>query len=297
MNQLELLRWGKNKLKDHNIEEADVKAKKLIEFVLEQTRSQFILNELSKVVNEKQLLYEEKIKEIMEGKPLQYITNTQEFMGLNFYVNENVLIPQPDTELLVEETIKTIENTNQQEERILDLCTGSGAIAVSLADWYRNRSNLKIVSLEILATDISDEVLKVAEKNAKENAVKDIITFIKSNMFEQVEGNFDIIVSNPPYIETKIIETLSKEVQNEPSLALDGGKDGLKFYKIILEKASSYLNSNGYLLFEIGYDQGDKIINLYKTLKESNKGNLEIVTEKPIKDLNGNDRVMIFRKM
>lgn len=287
MKQIELLKWGKSELENKKVEEADIKAKKLIEFVLNQSRSKFILNELKEVLEEKKLEYKKYIEEIVKGKPIQYITNSQEFMGLDFYVDENVLIPQPDTEILVEETIKILNNTSKT--KVLDLCTGSGAIAVSLAHYCK--------TIEVIGADIDDNALQIAMKNARKHVQNNKITFAKSDMFKQIQNRiFDVIVSNPPYIETKEIQNLSNEVQHEPKLALDGGEDGLKFYKEILEQSANFLNSDGYLLFEIGYDQGDKIIKLYNELKKCNKCLLEIITEKPIKDLGGNDRVMIFKK-
>ena len=199
-------------------------------------------------------------------------------MGLNFYVDENVLIPQPDTEILVEEAIKTIKQNNITN--ILDLCTGSGAIAVSIAYYCKNTN--------VTASDISKNALNIAKKNSKQNNTS--IQFVESNLFENISNNnFDIIVSNPPYIKTDEIEKLSKEVKNEPYIALDGGKDGFEFYKSILKHAGEYLNTNGYLLLEIGYNQGEVVLNLEHP-------NLKIITAQPIKDLSGNDRVVIFQK-
>lgn len=220
------------------------------------------------------------IKKIIEGKPIQYITNYQEFMKLQFYVNENVLIPQPDTEILVEQVINENKNKNIN---ILDLCTGSGAIGISIAK-YIEKSN-------IIATDISSKALQIAKLNAEKNLVHKKIEFILSDMFKDIgKRSFDIIVSNPPYIKTKIIKNLDKTVQNEPSLALDGGMDGLKFYKIIAQKAHEFLNKNGKIYLEIGYDQKDDVVNLLKnTFKYK-----DIIC---IKDLEQNDRVIIASKI
>ena len=200
-------------------------------------------------------------------------------MGLNFYVDENVLIPQPDTEILVEKAIEIAETT--QKNKILDMCTGSGCIAISLA---KNINNAQII-----ATDISNNALNVANKNAINHNVENKIKFINSDMFNNIEEKFDIIVSNPPYIETVTINKLEIEVQNEPHLALDGGIDGLKFYKIITNNAFKYLNENGYLLLEIGYNQQESVTQL---LQDTGKyKNIET-----IKDLGGNYRVVIARK-
>ena len=232
-------------------------------------------------------------------------------MGLNFYVDEDVLIPQPDTEILVEEVIKycnelrnnepedketnkdykeNIEkepiinkedkNINKKTIKILDLCTGSGIIGISIYKYLEN--------VEIYASDISQKALNIAEKNTNLNNAK--INFINSDMFENIHiKDFDIIVSNPPYIESKVIKSLSKEVQNEPKLALDGGEDGLKFYRSILENAKDYLRKNGAIFLEIGYDQKEKIeeiLKSYKIYKET----------KCIKDFGGNNRVIIIKK-
>lgn len=209
---------------------------------------------------------------------MQYITNQQEFMKLNFYVDENVLVPRPDTEILVEEVIKIVKK--QKKEQILDLCTGSGAIGISIAKY--------VASSNVVLADISKEALQVAKKNAKQNGVEKQITLIQSNLFEKIQTTFDIIVSNPPYIRSKVIKTLQKEVQQQPQIALDGGEDGLFFYRDIIKKAKQYLNPNGYLCLEIGYDQKESVIGL---LEESNQYQ-EIENKK---DLSENDRVIIAK--
>ena len=302
MNQKNLLILGEKTLKKFNIDDAHIKAKILLEFVLKQKGSEILINNLEEVSELKAQQYEEHIKEIINGKPLQYITNSQEFMGLNFYVDENVLIPQPDTELLVETVIEKIQEKAKKyttegkmkfsfenvQNHILDLCTGSGCIGISIA---------KYTNAKVTATDISKEAIKVAKKNAVLNNVEEKIEFIVSNLFENLEGRkFDYIVSNPPYIETSTIKTLSKEVQQEPHIALDGGEDGLKFYKEILKNAYKYLLPNGYLILEIGYNQAENIINIYKKCYNQAE-NIVLETKTPIKDLAGNDRVLIFKKI
>lgn len=296
MNQNQLLKLGKERLKQENIEEAESKAKRLLEFVLHQSREEMIRNLLEEVSTLQEKEFQEKLNEIVKGKPLQYITHLQEFMGLNFYVDENVLIPQPDTEILVEQALEKIQNVEKQKIQILDLCTGSGAIAISIANQLQTIAQImRVKEYQIVATDVSDKALEVAKKNAMKNQVQDKIKFLKSDMFSSLEDmEFDIIVSNPPYIETKIIETLSKEVKQEPRIALDGGEDGLKFYREILEESKQYLKKDGYVLVEIGYDQGEKILKLWQKLKEDCQ--LELITKEPIKDLGSNDRVMIFQK-
>lgn len=266
----EILEYGKNNL----IREDGYRlAKMLLKHLLNVSDSYILINnneEIEKNVKEKFIKYIELLK---CGTPLQYITNTQEFMNLNFYVDSNVLIPQPDTEILVEEVIKLCKEQN----RVLDLCTGSGAIGISIA---------KYTNSTVTMTDISKKALDIANKNARDNGVSEKCKFILSNMFEKVQDKFDIIVSNPPYIKTEIIKTLDKEVQNEPNIALDGGEDGLKFYKIIAENAYKYLKQKGILALEIGYDQKEEVINL---LKHTNKYE-NIYSQK---DLAGSNRVII----
>lgn len=273
----DVLKLNITKLKEHNIEDPILKAKILLAFVLCKTKEYLLVNHNEEIPQNKINNYHKKIDELIEGVPIQYLTNHQEFMGLNFYVNENVLIPRFDTEILVEEVIKIAENYGYC--KILDLCTGSGAIGISIAKYVQNT--------EIMATDISEEALKIAKKNAIQNNVFEKVKFQKSNMFEKINSKFDIIVSNPPYIETKTIKELSEEVQKEPYIALNGGQDGLNFYKIIAENAKMFLNKNGYLALEIGYNQKESVIEILKNYEYKN-----IYTKK---DLEGNDRVIVCK--
>lgn len=273
----ELLRYGKGKLEKQKVEDASIISRILMQYVLKIDRNKLIINKNDNVDINKENEYKEYIEEIIKGKPVQYITNNQEFMRLNFYVDENVLIPQPDTEILVEEVIKSIDIKENIE--ILDMCTGSGCIGISLA---KNIENTKVTLV-----DISKETIEIAKKNAIQNGVENKVTFIQSDMFENVKGKFDIIVSNPPYIKTDIIQTLDKQVQNEPHIALDGGEDGLDFYKILINEAHKYLKKDGKIFLEIGYDQKQEIESLAKQSKHYKK----IET---IKDLSQNDRVIIL---
>lgn len=276
MNLKEILKYGKEELIKNNIEDASIIAKELAEYIFKITRAQMIANNDMEFSKDQTDNYINSIKKISTGIPIQYITNNQEFMNLNFYVDENVLIPQPDTEILVEEVINEYK---EKKCRILDLCTGSGAIAISLAK-YINESN-------IVASDISMKALQIAKLNAEKNLVRKKIEFIESDMFDKIyKEDFDIIVSNPPYIKTKVIEELDKQVKNEPYIALDGGADGLKFYKIIIENAYKYIKNEGKVFLEIGYDQKNELINLFK---ENN--HYEDIYSK--KDLGGNDRIIV----
>ena len=276
MNLKEILKYGKEELIKNNIEDASIIAKELAEYIFKITRAQMIANNDMEFSKDQTDNYINSIKKISTGIPLQYITNNQEFMNLNFYVDENVLIPQPDTETLVEEVINEYK---EKKCEILDLCTGSGAIAISLAK-YINESN-------IVASDISMKALQIAKLNAEKNLVRKKIEFIESDMFNKIyKDDFDIIVSNPPYIKTKVIEKLDRQVKNEPYIALDGGADGLKFYKIIIENAYKYIKNEGKVFLEIGYDQKNELINLFK---ENN--HYENIYSK--KDLGGNDRIIV----
>ena len=210
------------------------------------------------------------------GIPIQYITNIQEFMKLDFYVDENVLIPQPDTEILVEEVIKYYKDTTC---KVLDLCTGSGAIGISIAKYIEDSN--------VMATDISNKALQIAKLNAEKNLVHKKMEFVESDLFENiVQNKFNVIVSNPPYIRTSEINKLDMQVQNEPHIALDGGNDGLFFYRIIAKNAYKFLEESGRLFLEIGYDQKDDVIqllqstNMYKNIYSK-------------KDLGGNDRIIV----
>lgn len=276
MNLKEILKYGKEELIKNNIEDASIIAKELAEYIFKVTRAQMIANNDMEFSKDQTDNYINSIKKISTGIPIQYITNNQEFMNLNFYVDENVLIPQPDTETLVEEVINEYK---EKKCEILDLCTGSGAIAISLAK-YINESN-------IVASDISMKALQIAKLNAEKNLVRKKIEFIESDMFNKIyKEDFDIIVSNPPYIKTKVIEKLDRQVKNEPYIALDGGADGLKFYKIIIENAYKYIKNEGKVFLEIGYDQKNELINLFK---ENN--HYENIYSK--KDLGGNDRIIV----
>lgn len=193
------------------------------------------------------------IKSVAPYTPLQYIIGKEKFLGLDFLVNENVFIPRPETEILVNTALEIISAMRRSKApvRILDLCTGSGNIAISIAKGLAKSA----ADYKIFASDISDKALEVAMQNARLNGVSDGISFIKSDLFENIERRYDIIVSNPPYIARCELKTLPKEVLKEPSLALDGGEDGLDFYRNIFLKAPAYLMNGGYCIMEIGFGQ------------------------------------------
>ncbi len=264
-------------LKNENIEAPKNKARMLLQATLKKSREYLMIYDTKEVTENQREQYIKNVKKLISGIPLQYITGRQEFMKLNFLVTKDVLIPRPDTEILVEEVIKLANNINNPV--ILDLCTGSGAIAVSCAKYIKNT--------QIYATDISMKAIEIAKKNAEFNGVKNNITFIESNLFTKIkEQKFDIIVSNPPYIETDTLKTLPKDVQNEPKLALDGGKDGLDFYRKIAENAYKFLNRQGYLCLEIGYNQKHSVLKIL----ENQKRYINLYAKK---DLCENDRVIV----
>ena len=275
----EVIRKGMIRLKTNGIDEPNLKARLLMQYILKKPREYIIVYDKEEMTLRQEVDYFKAIKKLIQGIPLQHITNSKEFMKLNFYVDKDVLIPRADTEILVEEVIKLAKKVGAK--KILDLCTGSGAIAVSLAKY--------ITKSEITATDISNEALRIAKLNAKNNNVEDRITFISSDLFQNVpEEKYDIIVSNPPYIKTKDIKTLNKDVQKEPKLALDGGIDGLDFYRKITKKADEYLKFGGFLCFEIGFDQKEDVIKLIEE-----QGKFKSTYSK--KDLCDNDRIVITK--
>lgn len=245
----------------------------LVHFLMDRLRP---LSEQDEQVQEQIRTYRSMITKRASRIPLQQILGSQEFMGLDFFVNEHVLIPRQDTETLVELVLQEQQST---EKKLLDLCTGSGCIAISLA--------VKGGYESVTATDLSEEALKVAERNAKAHQ-KEII-FRQGDLFtalpQSEAGTFDIITSNPPYIPTAVIATLEPEVrEHEPMMALDGTEDGLKFYRQIAKKAGTWLKPGGVIYLEIGYDQGEAVSGL---LREAGFDKVRVV-----KDLPGKDRVV-----
>lgn len=266
-------------LKTKNIEAPKLKARLLMQYIVKQTRQYIIVYDEKNLTPKQEKSYFEKVEKIIQGIPLQHITHQQEFMKMNFYVSKEVLIPRPDTEVLVEEVIKIAKQINAK--KILDLCTGSGAIAVSLAKY--------IEGSQITATDISHKALEIAEKNAKNNGVDKQIAFLASDLWEEIpKEKYDMIVSNPPYIRKEMIKSLQEEVQKEPEIALDGGWDGLDFYRKIIGQADEYLKYGGYLCLEIGYDQKIDVIDLIEQAEK-------YTDTYGKKDLYGNDRVIITK--
>lgn len=278
----QLYKEGAKKLKDAGIGDAALDAWYLLEYVTGISKAMYYADSEKEVSPESAQKYMAYIEDRSEHTPLQHITGEQEFMGYSFLVNEHVLIPRQDTEVLVEEAMKVI----RPGMRILDMCTGSGCILLSILKMEKER--YYISDLEGTGADISGDALKVAEKN-RERLVVDA-TFLQSDLFENISGEetYDVIVSNPPYIQTSVIEELEEEVRlHDPYIALDGKEDGLFFYRKIIEDAKKYLKPQGWLLFEIGYDQAEAVSQLMEVA-----GYEQIIVKK---DLAGLDRVVSGR--
>ena len=275
----EALNIANRMLSQNSISDAKSKARRVLANVLGKTKEYILIHSEEEISDDLYREFIDKVDRLNKFEPIQYIIGSQEFMGLDFYVDNKVLIPQPDTEVLVEEVLKNISN---QEERliVLDLCTGSGAIAISIAKYAPNSI--------VYASDISSGAIKIAEKNSKKNGVN--ISLLESNIFENISNTlkFDIVVSNPPYVESDVIKDLDKEVQNEPRIALDGGKDGLDFYRRIIKESKDYINQGGFLFLEIGYNQKEKVM---KLLEENEYKDIY-----SRKDYAGNDRIVVGRR-
>lgn len=271
MTYREAVNLGEKILTMASIADAKTDAWLLLSMVCKMERSFYYLHMEEEVPEEQLSEYEIALKKRAEHVPLQYIVGETEFMGLRFKVNSSVLIPRQDTESLVEEALKVVK----PGMKVLDLCTGSGCIIISILH--------NVPDVEGYAIDISKQALNVAKENAKLNDVS--VMFERSDVFDHVTGTYDVIVSNPPYIPTMEILKLMPEVQTfEPMEALDGKEDGLYFYRRIIDKAKDYLNPQGHLLFEIGYDQGEAVSAL---MKEAGFCDVQVV-----KDLAHHDRVV-----
>ncbi len=274
MTYAQALKEGTAFLKGSGILEAETDAWLLLSFVCGIDRTAYYLKMREEMPDSQRLSYEASLKERARRVPLQHITGEQEFMGLRFLVSRDVLIPRQDTEILVEEAIKRIAPGMD----VLDLCTGSGCIAISLKK--------SVPGISIKASDKSGRALRMAQKNAKLNQAD--VAFVESDLFRAITGTFDMIVSNPPYIPTGEILRLMPEVRDhEPVLALDGSEDGLSFYRNMIRDARGYLRKGGFLLLEIGSEQGKDVSALL-----CGHGYRETAI---IKDLAGLDRVAVGR--
>lgn len=257
MTYRECYEQGCRTLQAAGIEEAALDARLLLEAVCGTDRNDLLVHGEQPVSPEAEEKYLNWIRQRAKHIPLQQLTGEQDFMGLTFSVNEHVLIPRQDTEILVEEVLKELHDGM----RVLDMCTGSGCILLSLLHYSND--------CEGLGVDLSAEALEVAGRNVLKVLTPEKAEhahFLQSNLFEKVEGKFEIIVSNPPYIASAEVEKLMPEVRDhEPRMALDGTEDGLYFYRRIIEEAGKHLVSSGMLFFEIGYDQGQAVSELMRT--------------------------------
>lgn len=288
MTYRELYDKGCGVLAAAGIEEAALDARFLLEYVCHTDRNELLVHGERPVKEEQEWMYLQLIAERRKRIPLQHLTGEQDFMGLTFQVNEHVLIPRQDTEILVEAVLKELHDGMS----ILDMCTGSGCILVSLLHYTNDCHGV--------GADISEKALEVARENARrllgqdESALQEAkpnaeqgcrVSFRQSDLFENITGKYDVIVSNPPYIRSKVIPTLMPEVrEHEPLQALDGADDGLCFYRRIVAESRAHLVRGGKLYFEIGYDQAEAVSGLMR-----NAGFLEVTV---VKDYAGLDRVV-----
>lgn len=277
MTYRECYEQGCRTLQAAGIEEATLDARLLLEAVCGTDRNDLLVHGEQPVMPQAEEKYLNWIRQRAEHIPLQQLTGEQDFMGLTFSVNEHVLIPRQDTEILVEEVLKELHD----RMRILDMCTGSGCILLSLLHYSND--------CEGLGVDLSAEALEVAGRNVLKVLTPEKAEhahFLQSDLFEKVEGKFEIIVSNPPYIASAEVEKLMPEVRDhEPRMALDGTEDGLHFYRRIIKEAGKHLVNSGMLFFEIGYDQGQAVSELMRT-----QGYREVQV---VQDYAGLDRVVL----
>ncbi|MCH5344516.1 MAG: peptide chain release factor N(5)-glutamine methyltransferase [Acetatifactor sp.] len=275
MTYQECYDWGKETLEQAEISEAALDARLLLEHVFLLDLNGLLMRGAEEADDGNLSVYQRLIHKRTEHTPLQHLTGLQNFMGLDFKVNEHVLVPRQDTETLVEEVLRELSDGM----RILDMCTGSGCILISLLHYTNDCQGVGV--------DISQDALAVARENAESllGEKAESVVFLSGDLFEPVSGKFEFIVSNPPYIASEVISTLMPEVRaHEPIMALDGGEDGLRFYRRISEESKKYLKNGGMLYFEIGHDQADAVSELMESM-----GFREI---RVVKDLAGLDRVV-----
>ncbi len=280
MKIYEAIAEAKKILEENNIVDADLKAKEIMQYYLEMEPKDIIKNYRNEYDFTK---FFEMIKKVSKNIPYQYVIGKAWFYGKEYIVDENVLIPRIDSEILAHEIIskvQDIEDSGMEEIEVLEIGTGSGALSITAVE---------NTNANILAVDISEGAIDIAKENMKLHGIKeDRMDVILSDIYENVEGKFDIIFSNPPYIRSGDMKNLDKDVLKEPHLALDGGESGLDYYIKIIDGAKDYLKENGYIIFEIGYDQRKDI---EKIAKDAGYTSVEC-----IKDMENRDRVIIIRK-
>ena len=280
MKIYEAIAEAKKILEENNIVDADLKAKEIMQYYFEMEPKDIIKNYRNEYDFTK---FFEMIEKVSKNIPYQYVIGKAWFYGKEYIVDENVLIPRIDSEILAHEIIskvQDIEDSGMEEIEVLEIGTGSGALSITVVE---------NTNANILAVDISEGAINIAKENMKLHGIKeDRMNVILSDIYENVEGEFDIIFSNPPYIRSEDIKNLDKDVLKEPHLALDGGESGLDYYIKIIGGAKDYLKENGYMIFEIGYDQRKDI---EKIAKDAGYTSVEC-----IKDMEDRDRVIIIRK-
>jgi len=284
MTGFELLQWSANTLKEHQIENPRLNAELLLAHSLSLRREELYVRLHRELREEEKRVLEKLIQRRISGEPLQYILGRQEFWSINFEVDSRVLIPRPETELLVEQSLSILsKETFEQNPSVLEIGTGSGAIAIALAKEMKN--------LFLVATDISRGALVLARENATAAGVEDRVKFVNGDLFGPLRpsagrGPFDLMLSNPPYIVHGKMGTLAKEVKDyEPAIALDGGEDGLAFYRRIVPEAPSYLKERGWLLLEVAFGQD---LDVSKLIEEEG----HFLKPECIRDLSGIGRVV-----
>ena len=279
VNYRKAYEWGKTRLEVADVPEEALNARLLLEHVCGTRHNDLYVNSERKLTGDEEREYENLIRLRAQRVPLQHLTGHQEFMGLDFIVNRDVLIPRQDTEILVEEALIAVSDS----DRVLDLCTGSGCVLLSLMCYKNN-----IIGV---GSDISVAALKVAKENYERlsDRINGKASFIQSDVYENINGMFDVILANPPYIKSSDIEQLMPEVRDhDPILALDGGEDGLDIYRRIIEGCDTHLENEGKLIMEIGFDQAQDVMDI---LEKNYFDDIRI-----IKDLAGLDRVVYARK-
>jgi release factor glutamine methyltransferase len=278
MTYKELLDWGCLQLQKAQCPDADIDAWYLLQFLTDMSRTDYLMHRDQPITDPQQQRYERLIEQRMQHIPLQHLTGSQDFMGLTFAVNEHVLIPRQDTEVLAEQADAMIQSLGEGSGQILDLCTGSGCLLVSLLAMHPR--------LQGMGSDVSAQALKVARENAARHGVADRCRWNCGDLFTGISERFSLIVSNPPYIARGQLKDLMPEViDHEPITALDGGEDGLDFYRKICGQAGAYLKDGGWLLLEIGFDQGQAVSAL---MEQAAFDRVKIV-----RDYCGKDRVVM----
>lgn len=292
MKYFEALKTAEKLLKEAGIREADVDARQLLEYASGLDYTRLLLKGQEEIPDQAAVKFREVLEKRRQRIPLQQIVGKTDFMGISLEVSEAVLTPRQDTEILAEEAIGCIRKAREagkkghagsqaddEKIRVLDLCTGSGCLIIAAKRFCPE--------IEAVGTDISGDALDIAQRNVQNSGAG--VTLVRGDLFENIDGMFDVIMSNPPYIRSGEISFLMEEVRDhEPRLALDGGRDGLSFYRKIAEEAPRYMKEEGWLLFEIGFDQGEDVKEI---LKASGFSEVSVIP-----DLSGSDRVVKGKK-